>query len=190
MNVLLFQTGYLTIKEKIIDPIVFSSTYELSYPNKEVKDSFYKFLISEYTGVDKTLFLGIILRLKRALEENDIEEFILNLTSLYAEIPYDIFIDQREAYYHTVIYLVLRLLGLQTSVEVETNRGRIDAVVKLDKYIYIIEFKMGTAEEAIKQIEVKEYYQPYMNDGREIILLGVAFDKEKKNIKEWLVKTV
>ena len=104
--------------------------------------------------------------------------------------PYDIFIEKREAYYHTIIYLILRMLGLQISVEVEINRGRLDAIVKTDKYIYIMEFKMGTAEEAIKQIEDREYYKPYMSDDREIILLGVAFDKNKKNISEYLIKTL
>ena len=174
----------------MIDPKEYSTTYKLAYPNKEVQDSFHESLISEFTSVDKTLFVEYILKLKSTLRENDIEEFILNLTSLYAEIPYDIFIEKREAYYHTIIYLILRMLGLQISVEVEINRGRLDAIVKTDKYIYIMEFKMGTAEEAIKQIEDKEYNKPYMSDGREIILLGVAFDKEKKNISEYLIKTL
>jgi hypothetical protein len=187
---LLFQTGYLTIKEKILNPRNMSSLYRLAYPNMEVRDSLYEHLLSEYTGVGKTSSYEISDSFRKNLEVNDIESFILNLKSLYASIPYDIFIEEREAYYHSVIYLVLRLLGIYTDVEVETNRGRIDAVVFTDKFIHVMEFKMGSAEEAIAQIEEKKYYEKYLSDGREIILLGVAFGAEEKNVKEVIEKKI
>ena len=185
---LLFQTGYLTLKERIIDPNDFSSTFRLAYPNKEVRDSFYHYLIGEYTGFDRTHFYEFTSRIKESLEQNDIEEFILNLKALYASIPYDIFINNLEAYYHTVVYLILRLLGLRISVEVETARGRLDAIVKTDKYIYVMEFKMGTADQALKQIEDRKYYEPYQNEVQQLILMGIAFDEDVKNIHEYLVK--
>jgi hypothetical protein len=190
LKVLLFQTGYLTIKERKINPMNYSSIYRLAYPNMEVRDSFYNHLISEYTGIEKTSFYTITEKLKQALEINDIESFMLNLKSLYASIPYDIFIEEREAYYHSVIYLVLRLLSAHTDVEVETNRGRIDAVVQTENYIHVMEFKMGNAEEAIAQIEEKKYYEKYLSDGREIILLGVAFGAEEKNVKDVIEKKI
>ena len=187
LNVLLFQTGYLTIKEKIVDPDDLSISYKISYPNKEVKDSFYTFLISEFTGVDKSLFLELTNKLKKELENNNIDKFIIYLKSLYASIPYDIFIKERESYYHTIIYLILKMLNVEIICEQETNIGRIDAVVKTKKYIFIMEFKMGTAKEALQQIELNRYYEPYLTDKREIILLGVSFGKKEKNIKEYQI---
>jgi hypothetical protein len=187
---LLFQTGYLTIKEKIINPKNMATSYRLAYPNMEVRDSFYEYLIAEYTGIRETSTYELSKSFKTALEEDNTDEFILNLKSLFASIPYDIFIEEREAYYHSVIYLVLRLLGAQTDVEVETNRGRVDAVVFTEKFIHVMEFKMGSAEEAIAQIEEKKYYEKYLSDGREIILLGVAFGAEEKNVKEVIEKKV
>ena len=68
------------------------------------------------------------------------------MKSIFASVPYDIFIEDRESYYHTVIYLVLKLLGINVSVEIETNRGRIDCVVE----------KVGKAADAMSQI--KEQY--------------------------------
>ncbi|MDR0895645.1 MAG: PD-(D/E)XK nuclease domain-containing protein, partial [Prevotellaceae bacterium] len=67
-------------------------------------------------------------------------------------------------------------------------RGRADAVVKTDKYIYVFEFKLNdTAEAALQQIESKEYLLPYSIDGRQLIKVGVSFDKEKRNIGRYLI---
>ncbi|MCD4817970.1 MAG: ATP-binding protein [Candidatus Cloacimonetes bacterium] len=190
LNILLFQTGYLTIKKKIINPENFSISYKISYPNKEVRDSFYKFLISEFTEIDKTQFTEITKFLKESLEESNIEQFIIILKSLYANIPYEIFMKNAESYYHTIIYLILKLLGVKVFVEKHTNKGRIDAVIETKKYIFIIEFKMGCVNSALKQLKEKKYYEPYLSDSREIYNIGIAFDEKERNIKEYQVRTV
>jgi len=71
IDVLLFQAGYLTIKEKIRDSEDFSLSYKLAYPNKEVRDSFYDYLIGEFTGIDKTNFFEIVKELQNKLEDNN-----------------------------------------------------------------------------------------------------------------------
>jgi hypothetical protein len=43
---MLFQTGYLTIKDII--PVGIKSKYVLSYPNEEVKESFLKHFLANY----------------------------------------------------------------------------------------------------------------------------------------------
>ncbi len=68
---------------------------------------------------------------------------------MFASIPYNIFIGEREAYYHTVIYLILKLTGASVRAEDPTNIGRIDATVETVNKIYIMEFKMGSAAEAM-----------------------------------------
>ena len=117
LTVLLFQTGYLTIKEKIIEPKELSISYNLAYPNKEVRESFYKFLASEFTGIDKTAYSDKLSNFKEKIEENNIEEFMVGLVSLFANIPFNIFIEDSESYYHTIIYLTLQLLGAEIEVE-------------------------------------------------------------------------
>ena len=190
-NILLFQAGYLTIKEKIVDFEDFSESYKLAYPNREVRDSFYDYLAGEFTGMDKTRFFEITKRLQNYLENNDVENFILQLKSIYAGIPSEIFIAEREYYYHTVIYLILKLLKVNdVKVEKQTNQGRIDAVIFTKKYIFVMEFKMSSVNMALKQIKGKKYYEPYLSDGREIYCVGVAFDKKKRNIKEYKIKTI
>ncbi|NPA11475.1 MAG: hypothetical protein GXO62_04460, partial [Epsilonproteobacteria bacterium] len=41
--------------------------------------------------------------------------------------------------------------------------------------------------EALEQIKEKRYYEKYMSEGKEIYLIGICFDKSKKNIAkfEW-----
>ena len=92
------------------------------------------------------------------------------------------------AYYgDNVFYLVFKLMGQFTQVEVQSARGRADAVVKTPQYIYVFEFKLhDTAEAALKQIDEKDYLIPYQADGREVIKLGVEFSAEKRNINRWL----
>jgi len=86
-----------------------------------------------------------------------------------------------EGFYASVVYIYLQSLGLDIIGEDVTNHGRIDLTVKIDRYIYIIEFKVGK-ENALAQIKEKDYASKYMNDGKEIILVGINFDEEVRNI--------
>ena len=185
---LLFQTGYLTIKEK--KKIRNREYYVLGFPNLEVSESLDFELLESYSYRKQGEFGHALISIENALFDYDIEQFIKHFLSLFSAIPNVIFQKNVEGFYQTIVFITLRLLGLNAECEVQTNLGRIDAVIKTDKYIYIVEFKMGKAETAIKQIKEKHYYQPYISDKRQVILFGVGFDKEKKNIGDWLVEKV
>ena len=159
----------------------------LAYPNKEVEQSFEEHLLGTYVnkGIDANAIL--VNKLLKALDEKNMESFIKQIKSLYKNIPYPI-IDDQEKYYHTIFHLMLKMMGLDIESEVLTSDGRIDATIKTSNSIYVIEFKMGSAKEAIEQIHKKQYYLKYANDGRQIVLLGIGFDQETKNIGEWLVE--
>jgi hypothetical protein len=91
-----------------------------------------------------------------------------------------------EKYYQTVVYLVFRMMGLFCQSEVQTADGRIDCVVETKKHVYCFEFKLeGSAEEALAQIDRKEYLLPWSGSGKELIKVGVSFDHKKRNIGEW-----
>ncbi len=190
MNVqsLLFQTGYLTIK-KITDSAPGVRDYLFSYPNIEVKESLLKHLLADLSeNINDT---GVIInKLVKNLNKNDIESFFEQLKSLFSSIPYDIFIKDREAYYHTIIYLALTLMGVRIKVEVHTNKGRIDGVIETDNHIYVLEFKLGTADKALEQIESMKYHQKYISSGKPVTLIGIGFDVEQKNVGNYLIKEV
>lgn len=118
------------------------------------------------------------------------DAFFSDLKAIFAAIPYDIFIDEREAYYHSIIYLIMKLIGISIDVEVETNIGRIDCVLETATHIFIMEFKMGGAADAIAQIKEKKYHEKYLSQGKEIRIIGVGFDADEKNITDYLIETI
>lgn len=184
---LLFQTGYLTIKQ-IIQKSITRKQFVLNYPNQEVKESFMQYLLKDFTGKNRTEIL--IDNISDNLRDNNLETFFANLKSLFADIPAEIFLPNKEAYYHTIIYLILKLVGVRINVEVHTNKGRIDAVIETEQKVFIFEFKMSSVNQAIKQIESKKYYEKYLNSGKEIILIGVSFDMQERNIKDYIINTL
>lgn len=77
-----------------------------------------------------------------------------------------------------------------SNTQVEYNNdGRIDLVLKTDKFIYIMEFKLeGAAEEALQQINEKRYALPFEADGREIFKISMNFSTKTRNIEKWIVE--
>ncbi|MFN8578237.1 MAG: AAA family ATPase [Candidatus Sericytochromatia bacterium] len=180
---LLFQTGYLTIKE-IKNPDSPYRKYILDYPNMEVEDSL---LTSILVGISSYRNDQIVIDdLTEKIQENDLSGFFdIFKYRVFAEIPNEIFMSDKEKYYHTIIYLVLTLIGVRINVEISTNIGRIDTVIETDDHIYIFEFKMKSTKKAIKQIEEKRYYEKYVLKNKPIYLVGVSFDPKIRNIKDW-----
>jgi len=109
---------------------------------------------------------------------------------MFESIPYNNFVNNTiqnyEGYYASVIYVYFQSLGIDIVGEDVTNKGRIDLTLKLNNFIYIIEFKVGN-ENALQQIKDKKYHEKYMNENKDIFIVGINFDKEKKNIDkfEW-----
>jgi hypothetical protein len=51
-----------------------------------------------------------------------------------------------------------------------------------------MEFKLnGTAEEALQQINDKNYTLPFENGNRRLIKIGVNFSSTTRNIDRWIV---
>ncbi len=186
LEVLLYQAGYLTIKEQFID---FDETmsYKLTVPNKELQISLNKLIIDYLTKrVDDSFRRNIFNTLKDA----NLEEFKNNLISLFASIPYNNYVKNEigefEGYYASVIYAYLASLGVRIIAEDTTNRGRIDMTLFIFEKIYIIEFKVDS-KDALEQIKSKQYHKKYLNEAKDIYLVGIGFDSKDKNISnfEW-----
>ena len=184
---LLFQTGYLTIKEVITSPRQ-KNFYILSYPNKEVKEAFMEYLLGDLSSHFADEISVTVEQLKNTLEAGDEHAFFKVIRSVFAGIHYDMFVKDREGYYQTVIYLILKLIGIDIHAEVETNQGRIDAVVETADFVYLMEFKLGPAEEALAQIKERKYYEKYLASDKTVKLVGVGFDVEQRNIGNYKIQ--
>jgi Predicted AAA-ATPase/PD-(D/E)XK nuclease superfamily len=176
---LLYQTGYLTIKEKTDYGTVF-----LDYPNREVKEALLRALIADYANEGRVL--PRINQIKLAFFRNDMAKIMELLNGLFKSIPNQIFIANREAYFHSITYLTFTLLGVHIQTEVNSSDGRLDALVHTPERLFIFEFKLGeTAETALSQIQNQDYAAPYRHLNKPIIGVGVEFSSEKKGIEGW-----
>ena len=90
-------------------------------------------------------------------------------------------------YWILIFYLVFTNLSFRINTEVKTNKGRMDVVIITPEFIYIFEFKLdASAESAIAQIKEREYYQKYLLDKKELVLVGVIFDSKTGQIDDWI----
>ncbi len=174
---LLYQAGYLTIKEKNDD------IYVLTYPNLEVKKSMFRYLLNDFSNVANASS-SVVYYIEQALLKRDFELLKQQINVLFSSIPAEIFEQRLESYYHAIIFLTFQLLGYKMQAEVRTSGGRIDAVLEFDNAVFLFEFKVNkTPEIALKQIKEKKYFQKYLQPNKEIYLIGVnCFEKEIKDI--------
>lgn len=180
----IYQSGYLTIKG--YNPRF--KTYRLGFPNKEVEEGFMNFLIPYYTPIKKEKTAFSIENFVEEIERGDIDSFFRRLQSFFADTPYELVRD-RELHYQNVLFIVFKLIGLYVKAEYHTSQGRIDLALQTDKYIYVMEFKLeGSAEEALRQIEEKQYALPFASDKRQVFQIGINFSSQTRNIEKWLVK--
>ena len=188
---MIFQSGYLTIKDVNLD----RNTFLLDFPNNEVKKGFVTMVASNYLKT-KTETSAWVLDIVDALEAGDLEQFRKLLTSFLADIPYSMRRKEnereRERYFHYTFYLLLRMVSCYTVyTEKQQSEGRVDCIIETPHYIYIFEFKLdGTADEALKQIEDKGYARPYLADERKLFKAGVVFSSETGTVSDWKVKVV
>ncbi|GJM64279.1 ATP-binding protein [Persicobacter diffluens] len=193
---LLWQTGYLTIVETIEEPFG-GQSFVLSTPNREVQRSLNALFLTSLTHLQQNAQHQQQNAL-RAIFNHDMVAFEHSIRSMFAAIPYNNFVQNNlqkfEGYYASVMYCYLLGLGLKTYTEQPTSQGRIDMVMETPTHIYIVEFKVTPSKpreneqgEAIQQIIDQQYYQPYLNDGRSVVLLGMHFSEQDRNLNHFEV---
>ncbi len=181
---LLFQTGYLTIKDYSPDLL----TYTLDFPNREVKDSMLQHLIGAYSHRSPLQTTPAVVQLHAAFKSNDLAEVRQLINDLFQTIPHQLFIDAKENLYHAIIHLLFTYLGQYTNAEVSVLRGRVDAVVQTDTHVYVLEFKLdGSAQAALDQIHERGYTDAQRSSGKKVVCIGVNFSSEEKRIDGWEV---
>jgi hypothetical protein len=184
---LLFQTGYLTVKN--VTKSLFSDMpdYTLGIPNNEVQDSIMTHLFASYTDHSLSATTQLRNKVKEQLVASDEQGFTQSLREIFAHIPYQLHIQQ-ERYYHSVLLIWLKMLDFETYGEVSTDKGRIDAVWTWRNHAFVMEIKQSNdkdsdllLQEALNQIKEKRYYDRY--DGYKITLVAVAFTHKEIKCK-------
>ena len=181
---LLFQSGYLTISG-VVDRQ--GKILTLDFPNEEVSEAYSKSILELYVGRDaKEGFTTSDIQLY--FEEGNTRDAIETVKAIYESIPYDLSKNADELYYSSIFFSSMKALGAQIGSEIETKNGRVDAILKTEKHIYVFEFKRDeSADIALRQIHEKGYANQFDVDRKTktVHLVGINFSSKEKNINEW-----
>jgi hypothetical protein len=180
---LLYQSGYLTIKSYNAR----FNSYTLGFPNEEVKYGFLNELLPLYTPRKRLQSEFYMECFIEDLLTNNVDGFMNRLSAFFAGIPYELN-NKEEKHYQTVFYLLFKLMGQFVEVEHRSAIGRSDAVVITNDTVFVFEFKLAgnaTAEDALRQIDDKNYLIPFSAGNKKLVKVGVEFSPEKRGISRW-----
>ncbi|MCL2060630.1 MAG: ATP-binding protein [Oscillospiraceae bacterium] len=186
---LLFQAGYLTVKETLHTSG--APVYALDIPNMEVREAFNMQIVAAFTENGDIAVEQTQMQLLDALRSSDMQKTLGLLRRLFASIPYNLHID-REAYYHSIFFAIMTVLGFDIDMEVSVSGGKVDAVLELPEVVYVIEFKYAdcprdagaeekaklfklSLDEAMAQISNKKYSAKYIGTGKPVHHVAFAF---------------
>ena len=183
---LLFQTGYLTLQsEQEVDG---ETVYTLGYPNREVRQSLNRSLLS-FLVQDAAEPARNRIRLSRLLAGRDFAGMKELFHAFFASIPYQWYtgndIADYEGFYASVFYSYFAALGYDITVEESTSHGRLDMAVRAAGRVYLFEFKvaeMAPPGSALAQLRERRYADKYRAGGQPIHLVGVEFSRATRNI--------
>ncbi|MDE7160959.1 MAG: ATP-binding protein [Muribaculaceae bacterium] len=180
---LMYQTGYLTIKD--YDP--YGPEYHLGIPNREVREALLSFLVPYYVTAREVPSNRVLTTINRSLRLGDPQKAMEAIRRYFAGVDYSLRMEN-ENNFHNAFFLLMDLIGLKTEAESHTSDGRIDILIQTARYVYVIELKYdGTAEEALRQTEEKEYSLRFQAEGRKVFRIGASFSSKTRRIDDWLI---
>ena len=180
---LLYQSGYLTIKDGDIE----TELYMLDIPNGEIRVGLLGSLLPNYLAAQAEDGKATVGRMYRCLLKNDMEGALCLLQEFLLTVPY---CDNTnyEGHYQQMLYIIFSLFGMYVDVEVRTPRGRVDIVMRTAHTLYIIELKLNqSADAAMRQIDLKDYPRRFALCGLPMVKVGISFDSERKTIADWKI---
>jgi hypothetical protein len=181
----LFQSGYLTFKEK--DP---EMGYLLGYPNREVRDSFSRLVLESAYAMDARTQNQLQQNIIMALRARKFQPIFDAMKQTLANIPgklYNKQYQETEAYYHSIILTLLWACELHIHAEEYTSQGISDLVLEFEGDIYVMELKTTYANTALTQIKTRGYAEKYKS-APYLALIGIAIDTEKRNLREYTLE--
>ena len=210
---LLFQSGFLTIKDK--EPIDDSPSYLLSYPNEEVKRSLSQGLL-RYVSKDKLPKLKTHgSELLKLLKELDADKLQKSIYKIFKEVPYywhgsynkdeqdgnnettKMKLSKYECWYASLIYTMFAGHFVDIRLEKADSFGRSDMIVISDNKVFVMEFKLAEfvkdverlTDKAIKQVKSRKYGAELIKGERSCLYMVVmVFVQKERNINKVLIE--
>ena len=177
----LYQSGYLTIKGYI------NGTYLLGIPNFEVRQALNEIVLPTLTMRKNNDLQSTQAFLNAHLSVGNLPEAMKCLKALIADVPYSNKMDMEERY-RLILSTIFNAIGCSVEVEKMIATGRIDMVVEVTNFIYVLELKLsnnGGVDAAEEQMKAKQYAEPFKADKRKVIALAIELDDMGKGLVGW-----
>ena len=181
----LYQSGYLTIKGYM------DGIYLLGIPNYEVRKALYKIVLPALTLKTNDQVITTQNMLLYSLKLGNLPEAMKCLKALIADVPYSnkklASMDMKERY-RLILSTIFNAIGCRVEVEKMIATGRIDMVVEVTNFIYVLELKLsnnGGVDAAEEQMKAKQYAEPFKADKRKVIALAIELDDKGKGLVGW-----
>ena len=179
----MYQSGYLTIKDYDEE----NDEFSLGFPNNEVRIGFAEYVLPFYVNNGPAVERFDFLIFRREIKEGRAEDFMQRLQALTADISYEI-LANCENDFQNLLFIIFTLASIEPAVERRTSDGRIDMVVETAKYVYVMEYKVdGTAQDAMDQINSKQYSLSWTADSRQVIKIGATFSTTERHLTDYLI---
>ena len=181
----LYQSGYLTIKGYV------SGTYLLGIPNFEVRQALNEIVLPTLAMRKNNDLQSTQAFLNVHLSLGNLPEAMKCLKALIADVPYSnkklASMDMEERY-RLILSTIFNAIGCRVEVEKMIATGRIDMVVEVTNFIYVLELKLsnnGGVDAAEEQMKAKQYAEPFKADKRKVIALAIELDDMGKGLVDW-----
>ena len=181
----LYQSGYLTIKGYI------NGTYLLGIPNFEVRQALNEIVLPTLAMRKNNDLQSTQAFLNAHLSVGNLPEAMKCLKALIADVPYSnkklASMDMEERY-RLILSTIFNAIGCRVEVEKMIATGRIDMVVEVTNFIYVLELKLsnnGGVDAAEEQMKARQYAEPFKADKRKVIALAIELDDMGKGLVDW-----
>lgn len=180
---LLYQSGYVTIK----DYDKWSEIYTLDIPNAEIRVGLMRSLLPNYLRENTMRGNTTVGKMYIKILHGDMDGALGLLRDFLLTVPYCDNTDY-EGHYQQLFYIIFSLFSMYVDVEVRTPRGRVDMVMRMPDRLYVMELKLGSADEAMRQIDLKDYPSRFILSGLPVVKLAVGFDRERRTLGSWKIE--
>ena len=178
-NVLMCQTGYLTLRS----PVYSKGFMTLGIPNSEVYNAL--FSLMALNVFDDTKLENVNEQI--LAQSNDVDEIIGLFNTVLNTVSYDNYPINTEAMVQQLLYTYLKGICNSVTAELHSSKGRADLVVESDNRRIVFEFKYAQNEteakaklsEAVEQIKSRDYGNivPKKN---ELLRIAAVFNADPK----------
>ena len=189
-NVLMYQTGYLTLKSEIDrnDDVILGTV------NREVRAALFSLLTLRIYERNVSPYAS---GKKYVLEQGSTDDIISLFNSVLAVLSYDKYPVNNESVLRVLLQVYLLGKGHDVRVEQHNSKGRSDIIVNFPKRRVVLELKytdkaseeQKKLDEAEKQIIEKGYGLENLGD-RDLLQIACVFNGDKSKRQITIFKTV